>query len=170
MATSSCCRSCQYCTLPAGAKGWCRLRRLEVHAELADLLGLAPLSVPTAAEVRHWDRTWGRCSWSSREDHAQRLHIYGTWEVGMRCGSRRRWWRWRGGGGSTCGAQFRRFRAWIGRVDGIGGFRRSRQARRKIRQQPRQCFPHSECKCAPQHADASQSGWARRAAAEEGEA
>ena len=38
LATSSCCRSCQYCTLPAGAKGWCRLRRLEVHAEIADLM------------------------------------------------------------------------------------------------------------------------------------
>ncbi|MAI95973.1 MAG: hypothetical protein CMN95_04565 [Synechococcus sp. MED650] len=38
MATSLCCRSCQHCSLSAGAGGWCRLRRLDVHAEVADLV------------------------------------------------------------------------------------------------------------------------------------
>ncbi|QNJ04640.1 hypothetical protein [Synechococcus sp. PROS-U-1] len=38
MANSPCCRSCQHCSLAAGSKGWCRLRRLEVHSELSDLV------------------------------------------------------------------------------------------------------------------------------------
>ena len=37
ISTSHCCRSCQHCTIAAGGKGWCRLRCLEVHPELADL-------------------------------------------------------------------------------------------------------------------------------------
>ena len=32
------CRSCQHCSSDGRTLGWCRLRRLEVHADLADLV------------------------------------------------------------------------------------------------------------------------------------
>ena len=32
------CRSCQYCSGAGTVQGWCRLRRLEVHADVADLV------------------------------------------------------------------------------------------------------------------------------------
>ncbi|WP_037987921.1 hypothetical protein [Synechococcus sp. BL107] len=37
MANRLCCRSCQHCSAVA-AGGWCRLRQLEVNAEVADLV------------------------------------------------------------------------------------------------------------------------------------
>ena len=33
-----CCRTCQHCSGGGAVSGWCRLRRLEVHAEVADLV------------------------------------------------------------------------------------------------------------------------------------
>ena len=33
-----CCRTCQHCSGGGAVAGWCRLRRLEVHAEVADLV------------------------------------------------------------------------------------------------------------------------------------
>jgi hypothetical protein len=36
MGPRPCCRSCRHCTPPSGAAmGWCQLRRLEIHPELA---------------------------------------------------------------------------------------------------------------------------------------
>ena len=33
-----CCRSCQHCSGAGTAEGWCCLRRLAVHADVADLV------------------------------------------------------------------------------------------------------------------------------------
>jgi hypothetical protein len=39
MGNRPCCRSCRHCVLPTGEEpGWCRLRRLPIHAELASEL------------------------------------------------------------------------------------------------------------------------------------
>jgi len=39
MGNRSSCRSCRHCTPPAGAEaGWCQLRRLPIHPELASEL------------------------------------------------------------------------------------------------------------------------------------
>ena len=36
MGHRSCCRNCRHCSPPAGQEpGWCQLRRLPIHAELA---------------------------------------------------------------------------------------------------------------------------------------
>ncbi|MEX0589074.1 MAG: hypothetical protein WD136_07425 [Cyanobium sp.] len=36
MGQRSCCRSCRHCTPPSGAEmGWCQLRQLAIHPELA---------------------------------------------------------------------------------------------------------------------------------------
>ena len=36
MGSRPCCRSCRHCTPPAGAEfGWCQLRQLPIHPELA---------------------------------------------------------------------------------------------------------------------------------------
>lgn len=36
MGNRSCCRSCRHCTPPTGAEpGWCQLRRLPIHPDLA---------------------------------------------------------------------------------------------------------------------------------------
>ncbi|MEC8213634.1 MAG: hypothetical protein VX069_01025 [Cyanobacteriota bacterium] len=38
MASRLSCRTCQHCSGEAGQAGWCRLRQLEVHAEVAELV------------------------------------------------------------------------------------------------------------------------------------
>jgi hypothetical protein len=36
MGNRACCRSCRHCTPPSGVEmGWCQLRKLPIHAELA---------------------------------------------------------------------------------------------------------------------------------------
>ena len=36
MGNRPCCRSCRHCTPPSGAQiGWCQLRKLPIHGELA---------------------------------------------------------------------------------------------------------------------------------------
>ncbi len=39
MGTRACCRSCRHCTPPSGVEmGWCHLRHLPIHGELASEL------------------------------------------------------------------------------------------------------------------------------------
>ncbi|WP_286187838.1 hypothetical protein [Synechococcus sp. A15-28] len=38
LAGTHCCRSCQHCSGAGTVEGWCRLRRLAVHADVADLV------------------------------------------------------------------------------------------------------------------------------------
>ena len=39
MGTRACCRSCRHCTPPSGVEmGWCQLRHLPIHGELASEL------------------------------------------------------------------------------------------------------------------------------------
>ena len=39
MGTRACCRSCRHCTPPSGVEmGWCQLRQLPIHGELASEL------------------------------------------------------------------------------------------------------------------------------------
>lgn len=39
MGNRSCCRSCRHCTPPSGVElGWCQLRKLPIHPELASEL------------------------------------------------------------------------------------------------------------------------------------
>ncbi|MAR08185.1 MAG: hypothetical protein CL862_13970 [Cyanobium sp. NAT70] len=38
MASKLCCRTCQHCTGSTALSRWCRLRQLDVHAEVADVV------------------------------------------------------------------------------------------------------------------------------------
>ena len=38
LTSSPSCRSCQHCSGAGTAEGWCRLRRLAVHADVSDLV------------------------------------------------------------------------------------------------------------------------------------
>jgi hypothetical protein len=58
MGNRPCCRSCRHCVPPVGAEpGWCRLRRLPIHVELANELWChhwtgRPPALPLGAERR----------------------------------------------------------------------------------------------------------------------
>ena len=61
MGNRSCCRSCRHCAPPVGAEpGWCQLRRLPIHPELATELWChhwtaRPPRLPLVAERQRQD-------------------------------------------------------------------------------------------------------------------